>query len=1013
MPILEGLTVRCLLGVLCVTALMGLPTAFAVENAVKTWEGEIVIPTYPIYPADVNPRFEELNGSIIYPYTMQDHLSTVKEDRTYRAVFLENEYLKVTCLPQIGGRIHSVFDKTTNEEMFHLNHVIKPGLIAMRGAWISGGIEWNHGPQGHTVTSYSPANVTSQENPDGSASLVVGYTSKNFRTRWNVRLTLRPGKAYLDEEIRLYNPTDGTHSYYFWNNTAFPCLEGTRFIYPMTLGTDHAGTTFFQWPIDNGRDLTWLKNYPQPTSVFAYECAFDFFGAYDVNLDRGIVQYGNHQIITGKKAWTWGQSGDGLASQAALTDDDGPYIEVQSGPLRTQADYGLLGPHEEIAWREWWYPVHGLGDGFEYATHDVAVQTYRHDADLEVRVLATGEFADAQLTVSRSEAVLSRRTADLTPATPFTFTEPQAADGPVLIRLESADGIVLAEYTSPLPVPERTPPANAEENPVDTAEEAWLQGVTAEEQIRRGGSRAAYEKALTFDPDFVPALRALAELDLESGLYDNAAARLEQALARDAKDSMSWYYLGAARLEQNRLDDAIACGYRVVAQLDEKPLGFDIVGRALMRQGLYAQAAQAFEQAVALSPRDTCVREHWLAALHASGNTKRARAEARKLLNDDPLNFVAGAIFAFARERSVAPFTKKMKAVGGELEFEFITLSLFFDDLGLTKDALTLLDAAYAEDLPAVEQVLYLHPVPDPRESPLPWYLMAYYASKLERANDEVRYLKRAKAADPRYAFPAHAEFERVLQYAANADPQDAGAHLYLGNLYAGLGRLDEAVAAWEAAAALPDASSVAYRNLGLYAWKKSEDFDRAVQLYKQAIAAMPSDQTLYQDAANILIAQDKRNEAITLLESMPMELPWRGDATVLLARTYNNVARYDDSIALLDGAYFSNWENNSQSWREWSSAHLARGKQRIDAGNAEGALQDFEAALTYPDNLGVGRSENPEEAEAYYWKGKALAALNRTEEAKAAWTAGAKGAQGSENQNEYVKRCAEALSAA
>ncbi|MCL4694379.1 MAG: DUF5107 domain-containing protein, partial [Candidatus Hydrogenedentes bacterium] len=203
-------------------------SAAARDGAVKAWEGEIVIPTYPIYGADVNPKIFELEGSIVYPYTMQDHLSTVKEERTYRAVFLENEYLKVTCLPQIGGRIHSVLDKTTNEQMFHLNNVIKPGLIAMRGAWVSGGIEWNRGPQGHTVTSFSPVNVVSQTHEDGSASLVIGYREMNFHTRWNVVLTLHPGKAYLDEQIRIYNPTDGTHSYYFWNNTAFPCVPGTR-----------------------------------------------------------------------------------------------------------------------------------------------------------------------------------------------------------------------------------------------------------------------------------------------------------------------------------------------------------------------------------------------------------------------------------------------------------------------------------------------------------------------------------------------------------------------------------------------------------------------------------------------------------------------------------------------------------------------------------------------------------------------------------------------------------------
>lgn len=215
---------------------------------VRAWEGTIMIPTYG-WAEDVNPKFWAMEGSvklsttvkgtIVYPYTMQDHLYRTKEDRTYKALFLENEYLKITCLPQLGGRLHSVFDKTQGKEVFHTNRVIKPSMIAMRGAFISGGVEWNAGPQVHTVTIVSPVNALVGHNADGSAYLQVSNLEKTLRTRWTVRLTLHPGRAYLDERIRIFNPIDGINPYYFWNCTAFPCHAGTRFIYPMTLGTDH------------------------------------------------------------------------------------------------------------------------------------------------------------------------------------------------------------------------------------------------------------------------------------------------------------------------------------------------------------------------------------------------------------------------------------------------------------------------------------------------------------------------------------------------------------------------------------------------------------------------------------------------------------------------------------------------------------------------------------------------------------------------------------------------------
>ena len=375
---------------------------------VRAWEGEITIPTY-VWQEDINPKFWALeggakmsttvHGAIVYPYVMQDHLLREKVDRTYKALFLENEYLKVTCLPELGGRLHSVLDKTKGTEMFYCNGVIKPGMIAMRGAWISGGVEWNTGPHGHTVTAISPVNALIGTNTDGSAYVEISNQEQLFRTRWNVRVTLHPGRAYLDERIRMANPTDGMHPYYFWNCTAFPNRAGTRFIYPMSLGTDHNAREFFHWPVDKGRDLSWLKNYPQYASIFAVNCTYDFFGAYDVDADRGIVQVANWRELGGKKAWTWGEWEFGKVAQQNLTDENGPYIEVQSGPLPTQSDYGMLGPRERVEWREWWYPVHGLGDGFEFATRNLAVQSARRDGKLELRLLATGAFPQASCEV--------------------------------------------------------------------------------------------------------------------------------------------------------------------------------------------------------------------------------------------------------------------------------------------------------------------------------------------------------------------------------------------------------------------------------------------------------------------------------------------------------------------------------------------------------------------------------------------------------------------------------------
>ncbi len=532
---------------------------------VRAWEGTITIPTYG-WAEDVNPKFwaiedqiklsTTVKGAIVYPYPMQDHLYRDKEDRTYKALFLENEYLKVTCLPELGGRLHSVFDKTQGKEMFHLNNVIKPSMIAMRGAFISGGVEWNAGPQGHTVTILSPVDALVGTNDDGSAYLEISNLEKILRTRWTVRVTLHPGKAYLDEQIRIVNPVDAVNPYYFWNCTAFPCHQGTRFIYPMTLGTDHNGTEFFSWPIHEGRDLSWLKNYETWASIFSVDCVFDFFGGYDVDADRGVVQVANHYELSGKKAWTWGQWDFGLVSQKNLTDDDGPYIEIQSGPLPTQSDYGMLVPRQEVAWREWWYPVHGLGDGFEFATKDVAVQTSRSGGDLEFRILTTGKFPRATCTLSQQGKDLLSKQMDLSPAAPRVMTLSPRPEGPVDVTLRTQRGDVLASFTTPLPIPKtdpaRRPAWTTASDDQLTPEEKYLKAQKLDLATNRKRARESYEKVLADDPGFAPALRALAILDTEAGLYESAIARLTKAVERDPGDGLAWYFLGVNRLKTRR-----------------------------------------------------------------------------------------------------------------------------------------------------------------------------------------------------------------------------------------------------------------------------------------------------------------------------------------------------------------------------------------------------------------------------------------------------------------------------
>lgn len=979
-------------------------------EAARAWEGEIVIPTYG-WEEDINPKFWALEGqvrlsttvkrTIVYPYTMQDHLSRKRQDRTYKALFLENEYLKVTCLPELGGRLHSVIDKTTGEEVFHANRVIKPSMIAMRGAFISGGVEWNAGPQVHTVTIVSPVDAVVGTDADGSAWLQVSNIEKSLRTHWTVRLTLRPGRAYLDEAIRIENPVDAVNPYYFWNCTAFPCRKGTRFIYPMTLGTDHYAREFFDWPVHEGRDLSWLKNYETWASIFAVDCTFDFFGAYDVDADRGVVQVADRHELSGKKAWTWGQWDFGLVSQQNLTDEDGPYIEVQSGPLPTQSDYGMLLPRQAVSWREWWYPVHGLGDGFEYATRDVAVQRVETDGGVQLRMIATAELRDAVCTARRGGKVLLKKSLDLTPAKAAIVNLPGGGEGPVEVMVRGKDGAVLAAFTTPLPIPQARRPVRpsfeGKENESLTVEELFLKGRQCDLATDRAGARRCYEMALARDAGYSAALRNLGVLDYEAGLYDRAAERLCQAVGRDATDGVAWYFLGLSRLRAGRMEEALECAYRAVRCLGAESLGYDLAGRVLMRRGECRRAMEAFERARAANPSDDCVANHRLLALYALGDRSALEA-ARRRIEEDPTDIVPRAVIALLGKVRMGRFVEEVRAFVGEDDFEMIEAALVLANLGLFKDAAAILDAVCVKAVQAEGR------------SPLPLYYIAYFRA---RAGDETgaqSALKEAAGTWQDGVFASRPEGVAVLRYAIAHNPEDAHAHLHLGNLYAHLGRLDEATECWREAARLDSGLSIAWRNLGLLAWSE-EDLAEAAALYRKAIAARPGDQTLYRDLADVLIADKKRAEAIRLLEEMPVEGMRRADIIIMLAQAYVDEKRYDAAIELLEGTpYFVNWEGQTITWDLFNRAHMERGKARFEAGEFAAALADFEAALTYPENIGVGRSNKPREAPAQYRRGRALESLGRKDEARAAWKLGADGIESSQEQNRHIQLCREAL---
>ena len=987
---------------LLLAALAAPAAAQAPPEPVRVWEGELTLPTYDLLPDDPNPQFRETDGSIVYPYTMQDNLGSERRPRVWRAFFLENEYLKVACLPEIGGRIQWVLDKRRNEQMFYDNRVIRPGLIALRGAWISGGIEWNRGPQGHTVTSYSPVNVAGVENADGSATLVIGEVEQTFRTGWEVRLTLRPGVARLDEAIRLFNPTPLPHPYYFWNNTAFPQRPGTRFIYPMSLATDHFGTTYYRWPENDGVDLTRLPNYPEPTSIFAYRSVADFFGAYDSGTDRGIVQTADHRELPGKKGWTWGQGDDGAVNQRALTDEDGPYIEVQSGPLPTQSDYAWLHPGQTVSWEEQWTPVFGLGEGFEYATPDLVVERVPDAGGDRFLFLAARALPGVSITLTSGGAAETRR-ADLTPTAVFPFStaegEPALAVSPgAPVEVEvTRRGETLLTYRSPLRVPVEEPPPLPEPVEPATAEAAFAAGERADKALDRAAARGFYERALALAPDHRDAAVALAVLDLKAARFEEAADRLAAVAEADPEHGRARFLHGAARFESGDHAGALDSAMLATRLGGVEAVAWRLAGRARMRLGERRRAAEAFARAEAAGDRPRSAELRGL-ALFAAGDREAAAARAEERIAAGTIRLVPWALRLLTAEdrQGRAAAARALRALAGEPDYAVTELLIGFASLDLADSALDLLDALRAEGF-----------APSPA-------LLFHAAAWAGAPADRDRFLDEADSAPLEHVFPSRPESLPVLRAAADRRPAAAAPRLLLGHLLGALGRYEEAAAAWEAAAELDPDLSTAHRSLAMFHWKIEDRPAAAERRFRLALSARPGDQTLARDLARLLLEAGRPAAAAETLTAFRSGIRRRHDVTIELARALNATGRFDETVAMLDAAEVNFREGDATIWRLFSEAHLELGRRALAASEPAAALDHFDRALTYPESLGVGRPHRAAEARARWFRAEALRALGRDSEAAAALAACAEGHEFpagpfADEQSLYLHRCAAA----
>jgi tetratricopeptide (TPR) repeat protein len=987
--------------VLAFIALLGLPGQANCAEA-HGWEGSIDLPTYALGEEDPNPPFPLINHRAIYPYTMMDDLTDRRETKTYKAIYLENDYLKAIILPELGGRLYSLFDKVSQREVFYRNNVVKYGLVSLRGAWISGGIEFNF-PNGHTVVTVSHVASRLLENPDGSATAVVGGMDLVTGMHWEVALTLRPHQARLEQHVTLFNSTPLDNLYWYWANAAVPAIQDMQFIYPMREANPHSRTEIWTYPVWKGVDYSWYKDIRQPTSLFGRQIRRNFFGAYYHDSNHGVVHVADFHEVPGKKIWSWGVAGDGLIWTDLLTDHDGAYNEIQSGRYETQLNQEFIAPQRIESWTEYWYPVHGLGGGFVEATSELAINvrylSSRGVAPPRVELLVNPAIGvkGAKMRISLGDKVLrAMDPVDFSPTSTQKFVIPvvniDAARKSLEVEIVGPDSRSLLRWSAADPIDcNRDFVAEAgvhamKEEPVEkmTATQLYLRGVDQEKDGDAGAAGRSYEEVLRRDPEYTPALLKLAYRDYAAGDLNAAQQKIEKALQQGGSNPEVKYAAGVFSRAAGRWAEAAADFSASVTANGPAASAQIQLGEISILEKKYDEAAGRFREMLTSNPENALATADLAVALRRAGKLEdavRAADHAVELMPLLPFALVekwrCHSTVIAAHSTASASEDSWKKVLNFDVQ-NYLEVAAGYRSLGDWDSANAVLEEAVQE-------------FPGQKSSPLVYYYLASIARAQGNVDRAAQNLNQAVSAPFDKVFPQRLSDAHVLMDAIAQQPGDARAHFFLGTFLFAHGRFEDGAREWQSARSGGFDDPVLERNLGVYEWRVKNNLAQAAVHYQNAIHLAPDQYRYYPELDEIYAQLGDTPKRVQLFASAPGNVLDHDTVRVRRALLYIQQGEFQGALSLLNDHHYKPWEGGAIVRQIYVLANLTQGRAGLAAGNLSEAEGAFRRALDYPVNLGVGKPDKPHDEEAWYWLGVALAARGNSAEARNAWETAAR----------------------
>ena len=773
---------------------------------------------------------------------------------------------------------------------------------------------------------------------------------------------------------------------------------------------DHGKRDVSRFPIATGKyykvdysagvDISWYKNIPVPTSYMAYHSEYNFIGGYDHAVQAGILHVANHHISPGKKQWTWGCGEFGKAWDRNLTDEDGPYVELMTGIFTdNQPDFAWLQPYENKSFKQYFMPYKNIGI-VKNASIDAAVNLDVNSADhtASLQVYATSVFANAIIELKSKSQVYINETVTISPIQTFATvvaldSEDQADD--LIASVRDAHGNVLIVYRPERPQIEKLPDA-AKPLPmpeeIRTNEELYLAGLHLE-QYRHATFEPElyYLEGLKRDPGDSRINVAYGTLLLRRGMFRESEAHFRKAIATLTRhnpnpyDSEAYYQLGLTLKMQGRLEEAYDAFYKATWSSAWQDSGYFSLAQIACEKKAYLEALELVERSLMRNTRNYKARDLKAALLRKLGHREEAEHVALETVRLDSADFGAyNELYllhlARGEQTQAAAVRKELTHLMRDEVHNFIALAVDYLQSGLHEEGTDVLHRLVLD----ANQNVY----------PMLHYYLGYFYEKLGRPELAQAHLRAASMATPDYCFPNSLNDLVVLESAIAANPGDAKAHYYLGNLLYDKKRYTDAIRHWEATRQVDSSFATVHRNLALAYYNISGKADQALSSLEKAFACNPVDARVFYELDQLYkklgYVPEKR---LANLESHWELVTARDDLYLEYITLLNTLKQHEKAITLLAARKFHPWEGGEgKVTGQYALAHIELGKNYLHMQQDKDALETLKKALVYPENLGEGKLAGAQENNIHYYLGCAYKRLGMTEKATEYFRAASQG---------------------